>query len=305
MGRISKYDNNILDYVVKRDGGTLIGEYSKINTKMVITFNCICGVIHSKTLCRIVDNGGLFCKDCTTKNKKVKTIKTNNKKYNTDYAKQNKEIMEQHKLKLLEKYNVINVSQINDVKNKKKESSRLKYNTDYPLQHISVKEKRENTNLNKYNVRNQFQLENIKEKIKKTNLEKYNVEYASQNQEIQEKIQKTAKKYKEYLMPSGNIRKVQGYEPFALDILIQTYNEDQIKTDRKDVPRIKYNVNEKDKYYFPDIYIPDENKIIEVKSTWTYKCKTDNVNIKKDACISQGYKYEIWCFNYKGDKINV
>jgi hypothetical protein len=305
MGKALKYDENILNYVVKRDGGILIGEYTKINTKTIITFNCICGTLYSKTLYRIVENGGLFCKECTTVRKKEKTIITNNKKYNANYAKQNKQIMEQHTLKLLEKYNVINVSQLNDVKNKKKETSRLKYNTDYPLQHISVKEKRENTNLNRYNAKNQFQLESIKEKIKVTNLEKYNVEHPSQNQEIQEKIQKNAKKFKEYLMPSGNIRKIQGYEPFALDILMQQYNEEKIKTDRKDVPRIKYTVNEKDKYYFPDIYIPDENKIIEVKSTWTYKCKTDNINQKKEACISQGYIYEIWCFNHKGEKIDI
>jgi len=39
-------------------------------------------------------------------------------------------------------------------------------------------------------------------------------------------------------MPSGDIRKVQGYEPFALDILVKKYKEDDIKTDRKDIPRI-------------------------------------------------------------------
>ena len=305
MGRKCKYDSTILDYVVKRDGGKLIGEYNKINTKMVITFNCICGTQFSKTLCRIVENGGLFCKDCTTANKKVKTIKTNNKKYNADYAKQNKQVMKQHIIKLQQKYNVINISQLDDVKNKKKESSRLKYNTEYPLQHIDVKEKREQTNLIRYNVKNQFQLESIKKQIKTTNLEKYDVEYPSQNQNIQEKIQKTAKKYKEYVMPSGNIRKVQGYEPFALDILMQIYSENQIKTDRKDVPRITYTINQKNKYYFPDIYIPDENTIIEVKSTWTYKCKTDNINQKKDACIAQGYNYEIWCFNSKGQIIDI
>jgi hypothetical protein len=305
MCRKLKYDENILNYIVNRDGGILLGEYTKINTKTIIAFICVCGLKYSKTLYRIVENGGLFCKECTTIRKKEKTIITNNKKYNTNYAVQNKEIQEERRLKLLEKYNVENISQIEDVKNKKKELSRLKYNTDYPLQHISVKEKREHTNLSRYNVRNQFQLEKIKEKIKETNLERYGVEHPSQNQEIQEKIQKTAKKYKEYLMPSGNIRKVQGYEPFALDILIQTYNEGQIKTDRKDVPRIKYIINKKNKYYFPDIYIPDENKIIEVKSTWTYKCKTDNINQKKEACISQGYSYEMWCFNHKGEKISI
>jgi len=145
----------------------------------------------------------------------------------------------------------------------------------------------------------------IYEKRKKNNIIKYGVEYPMQNIEIQIKSQKNAKKFKEYIMPSGNMRKVQGYEPFALDILIQIYTEEQLKTNRKEVPRIKYIVNEKDKYYFPDIYIPDENKIIEVKSMWTFNLHKEIVNLKKEACISQGYIYEIWCFNHKGEKIDI
>jgi len=133
-------------------------------------------------------------------------------------------------------------------------------------------------------------------------MKNYGVEYPMQNQEFQEKIQKNAKKYKEYKFPSGIIRKVQGYEPYALDDLIKTYTEDQIKSDRKDVPRISYKVDEKQKYYFPDIFIPHENKIIEVKSTWTYKSKEDNIKAKAEACKAQSYIYEIWIYNAKGVK---
>lgn len=106
-------------------------------------------------------------------------------------------------------------------------------------------------------------------------------------------------------MPSGTIRKVQGYEPFGLDELIKSYNEDQIKTNRSDIPRIKYKVNEKEKYYFPDIYIAHEKYIIEVKSTWTYKCKEDNIKQKAEATKEQGYRYEIWVYNAKGIKETI
>lgn len=116
-----------------------------------------------------------------------------------------------------------------------------------------------------------------------------------------EKAQKNSKKYKEYTMPSGAIRNVQGYEPFALDILNKLYTEDEIKTDRKDVPRIKYTANDKCRYYFPDIYIPSKNMIIEVKSTWTYKCKQDNIKEKAEATIAAGYTYEIWVFDRNGN----
>jgi hypothetical protein len=42
-----------------------------------------------------------------------------------------------------------------------------------------------------------------------------------------------------------------------------------------------------------------------VKSTWTYKCKTDSVKEKAEACKSQGYKYEIWIFDRKGNKTTI
>ncbi len=106
-------------------------------------------------------------------------------------------------------------------------------------------------------------------------------------------------------MPSGEIRKVQGYEPFALDELLKTNSETDILTNRKDVPRITYKIGDKTRYYFPDIYIPSENRIIEVKSTWTYKCKEDNIQEKKKATEEAGYIYETWIYAKNGNKIEI
>ncbi len=104
---------------------------------------------------------------------------------------------------------------------------------------------------------------------------------------------------------SGAVRKVQGYETFALSELVKIFPEEQIKTDRKDVPRIQYSVNGKKKYHFPDIFLPPENKIVEVKSTWTYKCKADNVLLKKQYAEKQGFIYEIWCYDSKGNRVEI
>jgi hypothetical protein len=106
-------------------------------------------------------------------------------------------------------------------------------------------------------------------------------------------------------MPSGAIRKVQGYEPYALDELVKLYTEEQIKTDCKDIPYIDYVIEGKKRRYFPDIYIPHENRIIEVKSTWTYSCKTDYIKEKRQTCIDTGYKYETWCYDRSGKKVNL
>jgi hypothetical protein len=166
----------------------------------------------------------------------------------------------------------------------------------------NMKEKRIRTCIEKYGVESSNQAESVKRKKEESSIKKFGVPNPAQSQEIMEKTQKNAKKFKPFIMPSGEIRKVQGYEPFALKELINIYTEDQIKTERINVPRIQYEINGKKRYHFPDIFIPHENKIIEVKSSWTYKCKEDNVLLKKKTCEDQGYKYEIWCFDSKGNK---
>ena len=44
-----------------------------------------------------------------------------------------------------------------------------------------------------------------------------------------------------------------------------------------------------------------QNYCIEVKSTWTYTKQIDIVLLKQKAL---GYKYEIWVYNNKKEKIN-
>lgn len=123
---------------------------------------------------------------------------------------------------------------------------------------------------------------------------------------IGSEAQKTGKRFKEYVCPSGVVRKVQGYEPFALNHLFSSgYTEDQIMTSRRDVPRITYMLNEKKHYYFPDIYIPHERRVIEVKSVWTYNYMKDANMVKAARTKEEGYQYEFWCFNAKGERVSM
>lgn len=103
-------------------------------------------------------------------------------------------------------------------------------------------------------------------------------------------------------MPSGEVRNIQGYEHFALDILLKEYNEEQIKTDRTDMPNITYTFNDKTKRYFPDIYIPYKNLIIEVKSDWIYNKQFELNKIKEKYTKEYGYTYEVWIFDRKGNR---
>jgi hypothetical protein len=202
----------------------------------------------------------------------------------------------------LERYNVEHYTQTPEFKEKFKQTCLDRYNVEHISQTEQYKKKFKQTCLDRYNVDNPNKTPEIRERIRQTCLERYNVEHPSQCKEIQEKTQKNAKKYKEYKMPSGEIRKVQGYEPFALDELVKIYEESDIITDRKDIPRISYKIEDKQKYYFPDIYIKSQNKIIEVKSDWTYKCKEDNIQEKTNARKTEGYNYEMWIYDNKGNK---
>lgn len=234
-----------------------------------------------------------------------KVKKTNLEKFGTECGLLNPIIKEKTKKTMLKKYNVLIPLKNEKIKQQIKYTNFIRYGVEHALQSEEIKKKAINTCLTKYGTEYASQSTKIKNKYKETCLKRYGVEHISQCQEIQEIIQKNGKKFKQYTFPSGTIRKVQGYEPFALNELIKTYQEDDILTDRKDIPRIQYYINDKKRYYFPDIYIKSINKIIEVKSTWTYKSKTDNIQEKEKATKEAGYDYEIWIYDSKGNKLKI
>ena len=263
---------------------------------------------------------------------KDKMKKTNLEKYGFEYASQSEEIRDKIEETNLERYGFKNPTQSDEVKNKTKKTNLEKYGVEYPLQLPEIKDKIKKTNLEKYGVeyplqlpeirdkieetnleiygvKNCFSSEEIKDKIKKTNLEKYGVEYPMQNSEISSKSSSNAYKTKNYILPSGNIIRIQGYEHFALDELIYKENvkEEDILVSRIDVPEIWY-LNPKDNKkhrYFTDIYIKSQNKCIEVKSSWTNTLNVDKILLKEKASIEEGYLYELRVYDAKGNKIFI
>jgi len=119
---------------------------------------------------------------------------------------------------------------------------------------------------------------------------------------------KTSYKRKEYIMPSGAIVDVQGYEDKALEVLLSVYNENDIvvgtKNIRLEIGEIFYVDNNKvTRRYFPDIYIKSENKIFEVKSVWTYKKNIDINFLKQKACVDQNINFNFIIFGLKKIKL--
>jgi len=146
------------------------------------------------------------------------------------------------------------------------------------------------------------QTKDVQDKWKATCLEKYGG-HPNQNKEVQIKSEATSYHYKDYMMPTGNIVKYQGYENLALDELVQLYEEEDICIGRSNIPTIDYYIDEKKHVYFPDFYIKSENKIIEVKSEWTITLERANIEEKAQATVKAGYSYEIWVYNDKKVKV--
>jgi hypothetical protein len=223
----------------------------------------------------------------------------------------------------MEKYN--NPCPMNTLKNqiKIRKAHLDKYGVEFSMQRKEVYKKSVKTNLERYGVKSILQLTEkmkqsvmdiygvdnvskvpfIRQKALATNFERYGFIHAMQNSFIAKKSMINSKRYKIYILPSGKEIKIQGYENFTLDVLLIKYNETELLTDRTDMPEIWYILNGSFHRYYPDIFIPIENKIIEVKSTWTYNLDIKQFHNKKKACEYLGYTFESYIYNSKKERI--
>ena len=323
-----KYTKELLQKHLQKDDAKLLGDIPKcINRDIDIPFTCNCGKEDKKNFRLIVESGGAFCEECTENNKQNKIISTNLIVRGVKCVLQDPNVKAAADATILTKWGVENISQHPLIKAVKIETTLSNHGVEYGLQSPKIQEQTRQTNLRLRGVEFPMQCPVVKNKIIRTNqanlgvdwpqqslvcqqksretsIINYGVPHASQNPEHFHKQQKKSFLRKEYKMPSGEIRFIQGYEPFALDNLIQAgYTEEQIKTG-SDVPSIPYkSADGKDHVYHPDIYLPYEKKIIEVKSSWTYKCKTDSIQEKAEATKKLGYTIEIWIFDSKAKRI--
>ena len=89
-----------------------------------------------------------------------------------------------------------------------------------------------------------------------------------------------------------------------LENIKKNINEHDIITGCNNVPTIWYNdENGKNHRHYVDIFIPSQNRCIEVKSTWTFTKQKDTIFLKQQTGKELGYLYEIWIYDNKGNKI--
>ena len=205
-----------------------------------------------------------------------------------------------------------------------------KYGVEWGSQLQIQKEKSKQTKLKKYGdekynnskqaslsriSRSTEEKNNSNQQRRTTNLDRYGIENPLLRPESLSKSARHNSAGRDFILPSGKVIGVRGYEDSALLELIESYNYnesdiifDDMKLKKSPVPVFKYIDNRRHHLnYYPDIYVPKENKIIEVKSQWwwdgygaeKYQSRLENNLRKRDAVLDKGFNYEVWIFENK------
>lgn len=237
----------------------------------------------------------------------LKIKETNLERYGHTNALLNAEIRKKADETNIKLYGAPNPFQCEIFKEKSKQTCIKKYGVPFATQNKDVQEKAKQTNLFKRGVEYPGQSEEVKEKTKQTCLKKYGVPHPSQNAEVSERASKNAYALKDFIFPCGSVVKVQGCEPLALQKLVdEGYTFEDIILSRKNTPPIWYTKETGTIHrYFCDIFIPKENRIIEVKSTWTYEKDKDDLVLKQQACKDAGYNFDLWIYDKRNELLTI
>ena len=306
---VTKYTHELLEKIVNERNLILLKNYDneRIHANYIIEGKCItvnCNNTFSKPLCKLVNVNSL-CKTCSCINAKEIRKQTNLKNIGTENYFQSNNVKEKIKATNLQKYGVEYCAQSQYFKDKFKETCLKNFGVSHPLKNKIITEKIKNTNIQKYGVNWSMQSDIVKNTSIINAFKKYGVSHYMQIPEHAENVSKACYLIKDYILPSGNIIKYQGYEHFALDELLKTISEEDILNSKIDVPDIWYNdLHGKKRKHYVDIFIPSQNRCIEVKSTWTIEKIKENIFLKQQAAKELGYNYEIWVYNAKGEKVN-
>ena len=76
--------------------------------------------------------------------------------------------------------------------------------------------------------------------------------------------------------------------------IFEFYSIQDLKIGRGNIPTFRYFFDEKRRVYYPDIYIPKDNRIIEVKSFYTYEKELEKNLAKRESVIKSGYLFDFY-----------
>jgi hypothetical protein len=117
---------------------------------------------------------------------------------------------------------------------------------------------------------------------------------------------KKEQSYKSYIiLHNGESIRVQGYERFVIPEFLKRYDREDLKIGFEENIPIEYFFNGSRRYYYPDLYIQSENRIVEVKSDYSLEIDYAKNIAKRDACISNGFKFEFHIWSEKNKKSKI
>ena len=216
----------------------------------------------------------------------------------------------------IKKYGVDIASKLPEVIEKNKQSH-IKHWGDYAMRNKYIVEKRNDTLIERYGGVGMAS-EELYSKMKNTNMEKYGVEYYSSTNDWYDRCVKTALEkygkewvskvdsinakqqsggysYYDFEFPSGKVVRVQGYEPKVLAKLVVDYNEDDIIVGVQniidEIGFFHYEYENETHRYYPDIYIKSENRVIEVKSTYTFNKEKEKNLLKRESVLNKNINF--------------
>lgn len=268
----------------------------------VLKFRCKCGEIRHASFTTFRKNGGCF--SCS----KAQQIANCMKKYGVPHPMQNPTFLAQHTKKFtatsMKNYGVSHPMQSNAVKDKHTATLMKNYGVPHPLQNIAIKEKAATTLMKNYGVRFPLQSAIIRSKATATLMKNYGVEHPSQHAGLQQKAMGSAFRRRIFTL-NGKSFSLMGYEHFCVRDLVQEgYSVEEFTTSLADMPLIRYEHNGTYHTYFPDVFLPRENILIEVKSTYFLEKTIETTFLKLRAAVALGYNMQLRVYARSGELLH-
>jgi len=310
------------------------------NNRQPLPFRCACGneeaLITFHDLCR-----GRLCGSCKTQRAKdtclakygvdnpsksdevkQKIVKTNLERHGVSYPQQSAVIRAKVTKTSMTRYGVPRAFCLPEVFEKIRATHRSKYGVDFPLQSRLIQDKIDITFKQSLGATRPFLsdafLRSMEEKygakwfvqteqFKKKMLERYGVEHATQNAELFRRAQASSyHRKKRYVNWDGQVFMLLGYEDKALDDLIAQEGAKIICAGEDPaIPVFDY-VGEDNRMhkYYPDFFIPSENRVIEVKSVYTYNMNPPSVR-NKALAVSETCLFELRLYDERRMLVEV
>ena len=219
---------------------------------------------------------------------------TNINKYGVDIASKLPEVIEKNKQSHINNWGDY-AMRTNEIVTKRNETCIERYGG-VGMGSDELLSKMKNTNIEKYGAEYYSTTNDWYDKCVNSALKKYGKEWVSKVDSINVKQQSGGYSYHYFEFPSGKVVRVQGYEPKVLTKLVIDYEESDIIVGVQniidEIGFFHYEYEGETHRYYPDIYIKSENRVIEVKSTYTFNKEKEKNLLKRDSVINRNINFK-------------